>query len=567
MVAKGPAVILLGLGIGTGANLINHNAYWNYTIFNVQSVDFNILANVLPASIKEPLLKGDQEELRRLLDSNYSLFGIVVSRCEPGNACNSERFVASSGFHIQDNGGSIRLSGNKPWSIRATRAWTGVLQEKARSRTSFVKHLKENESVDVQGIYADSTKPDFAYERVNNRRNATRLDHNEGIERIGNIYFIRNTVPPFTDELANSLSRLFRTGSTTLPAFLSTRQGVIFQTYIGSVVVVLFLWAVFELIAARYKYEQQKEEVQLQAQKIELQAQESKLQAQRIEFFRVRFAINYFSNELAGFAHNLRNAGQQVVSIMDELALRTQADMCSIVHDINKAPLAGSSDDQFNELILLLKDSKHPADRQICSIIQKLKSTRDQLGFVVSDMRSASNMSPSSVIRVNSLLERLKSRLPPIENNDQIKLIISKCSPDAAVSGNEWQIFCIFRNVYYNSAAATIKKRANMRKSARSLFTPEFKLTARLIGNYVEFEIEDNGPGISPEKLETLYQWMPDTAKNLGADRLSGYGSDIVGTYLWLNNASVRVSNITASDNTLCGSKVSLRFKSIPLAS
>lgn len=563
MIAKGPAVILLGLGIGTAANLINHNAYWNYTIFNVQSVDFNILANVLPASIKEPLLKGNQAELRRLLDSNYSLFGIVVSRCEAGIACKSERFIASSGFHIQDNGDSIRLSGNKPWSIRATRAWTGVLKEKASSRTSFVKHLKENKSVDVQGIYAESTKPDFAYERVNNRREATRLNHNEGIERIGNIYFIRNTVPPFTDELANSLSRLFKTGSTTLPAFLSTRQGVIFQTYIGSVVVVLFLWTVFELIAARYKYEQQ---IIAAKYKYEQQKEWVKLQEQKLKFFRVRFAADHFSNAIDGFAHNLRNAGQQVVVIMNELVLRTQADMCSIVHDINKAPLIGSSDEQFDELIQLLKNSKHPADKESADIIQKLKATRDQLGFVVSDMRSASNTSTSSIISITSLLERLKSRLPPIGHNDQLELTICNLTSNAAIAGNEWQIFCILRNIYYNSSAASIKKRANMRKNDRLNFTPKFKLTARVIENYVEFVIEDNGPGIPAEKLGSLYQWSPSTAENLGADRLSGYGSDIVGTYLMLNNASVSVSNLIADDNSVCGSRVTLRFKSVHLA-
>lgn len=557
--AKVPAVIFLGLGMGTGLNLLNHNAHWNHTIYSVQTVDFNILANVLPAAVKTPLIEQDRVQLNRILNSNYSFFGIIVSRCESDRNCEQERFISSSGFKILDSGSSIRLFLAKPRSWQASRAWTGILQEKATSRQSFLEHLKKSESVIVQGVYRESNLPDFVFESSGSRQ-PKQLTNNAGLVRVGNIYFIRNTMPPLLDELAASLDRLRTTESTTVPAFLSTRQGVIAQTYLWSGVMAILFWAGFELIAAKSKFEQQEKEVKLQAQVNELQAQ-------KIEFFRVRFAINYFSNELAGFAHNLRNAGQQVVSIMDELALRTKVDMCSIVHDINKAPLLGSSDDQFNELILLLKNSKHPADQQTCSIIQKLKSTRDQLGFVVSDMRSASNTSPSSVIRVNSLLERLKSRIPPIENNDQIKLIISNCSPDAAVSGNEWQIFCIFRNIYYNSVAATKKKRANMRKSARSLFTPEFKLTARVIGSYVEFEIEDNGPGISPEKLETLYQWMPDTAKNLGADRLSGYGSDIVGTYLWLNNASVRVSNITASDNTLCGSKVSLRFKSIPLAS
>lgn len=546
LLAKGPAVILLGLGIGTGANLINHNAYWNYTIYSVQTVDFNILANVLPAAAREPLLNRNKAELRRLLDSNYSLFGIVLSICEPNTECSSERFIASSGFSIEDDGSSIRLIGDKPWSLRATRAWTGILKDKTSSREEFINHLKHNESVDKQGVYANSNEPDFTYELTDNRKRHTKKEGNDKSDKIGNLYFVRNTIPPFADELKSSLGRLFRIRTTTLPAFLSTRQGVILQTYLGSVLLALFIWAVFELMAARYKYAQQLESVALQEQKL--------------KFFRIKYSADLFSSQIDSFSHDLKTASQRVVVIMNDLALRTCADMRSIVHDMKKAPLIRSRDN-FDELINLLRLSSYPPDQDSAEIIDKLKTTYNQLNFVVSDMRSASSTGVAEVLDINRILEQFEHRLPPIQQDSPMTLRIDRLPQPAFIIGNEWHILSIIRNVYYNSLAAAIEKTLDLPRNERDTFIPEMVITPQLVDNCVEVVIKDNGPGIPEDKLKTLYQWLPSSAANLEADRESGHGSDIVATYIMLNNASVRVANLLTPDGAICGAKVVLRFK------
>ncbi len=389
LLAKGPAVILLGLGIGTGANLINHNAYWNYTVYSVQTVDFNILANVLPSAIREPLLNRNQAELRRLLDSNYSLFGIVLSICEPNTDCSSEKFIASSGFTIEDDGSSIRLIGDKPWSLRASRAWTGILKEKSSSREDFINHLKHNESVDKQGVYLNSNEPDFTYNLTGKQKRHIRERGISTSGKIGYLYFIRNTIPPFADELTSSLGRLFRIRTTTLPGFLSTRQGVILQTYLMSLLLALFLWVVFELLA----------------QHVESVA----LQEQKLRFFRTRYSADLFSRQIDSFSHDLKTASQRVVVIMNDLVLRSYTDMRSIVHDIQKAPLINSRDN-FDELITLLKLSSYPPDQDSAEIIDKLKTTYNQLNFVVSDMRSASSTGVAEVLDINRILEQFEHR-------------------------------------------------------------------------------------------------------------------------------------------------------------
>ncbi|MEB3178973.1 MAG: NERD domain-containing protein [Nostocaceae cyanobacterium] len=66
----------------TFANWIDYQNYWQGTMFRTQTVDFNILAHTLPTKLSYSLQKGDIPELQRTLDSNYGLFGLVVTDCQ-----------------------------------------------------------------------------------------------------------------------------------------------------------------------------------------------------------------------------------------------------------------------------------------------------------------------------------------------------------------------------------------------------------------------------------------------------------------------------------------------------
>ncbi|WP_199290527.1 hypothetical protein [Leptolyngbya sp. FACHB-36] len=68
-------------GLATAANWQNHQGYWRGTIVRVQTTDFNLLSHMLPTKLSYALLLGDNNELQRTLDSNYGLFGLVVTDC------------------------------------------------------------------------------------------------------------------------------------------------------------------------------------------------------------------------------------------------------------------------------------------------------------------------------------------------------------------------------------------------------------------------------------------------------------------------------------------------------
>jgi hypothetical protein len=65
-----------------GIVYFNYENYWKVTINRVQTVDFNILANVLPSKLSTQLLTNDKKSLQTTLDSNYGLFGIIVTDCK-----------------------------------------------------------------------------------------------------------------------------------------------------------------------------------------------------------------------------------------------------------------------------------------------------------------------------------------------------------------------------------------------------------------------------------------------------------------------------------------------------
>ncbi|MCS7292595.1 MAG: hypothetical protein RMI89_06415 [Gloeomargarita sp. SKYBB_i_bin120] len=56
-----------------------HDYHWNELMFQVQTVDFNILSHTLPTKLSLDLLRGDLTELQRTLDSGYGFFGLVVT--------------------------------------------------------------------------------------------------------------------------------------------------------------------------------------------------------------------------------------------------------------------------------------------------------------------------------------------------------------------------------------------------------------------------------------------------------------------------------------------------------
>jgi hypothetical protein len=85
---------ITALGMSIYANSRQHNDYWNGTIHRVQTVDFNILSHTLPTKISYALIERDAEEIQRTINSNFGLFGLVVTSCKTERlACPEQEFL------------------------------------------------------------------------------------------------------------------------------------------------------------------------------------------------------------------------------------------------------------------------------------------------------------------------------------------------------------------------------------------------------------------------------------------------------------------------------------------
>jgi hypothetical protein len=87
-----PTSFLLALGL----NWNNHSSY-NNTLYKVQTVDFNILANTLPTKLSFALRNKNQDEIQRTIDSNFGYFGLVVTDCASHEKqCPGENIIAKN---------------------------------------------------------------------------------------------------------------------------------------------------------------------------------------------------------------------------------------------------------------------------------------------------------------------------------------------------------------------------------------------------------------------------------------------------------------------------------------
>ncbi|WAS04165.1 hypothetical protein LQF76_08985 [Gloeomargaritales cyanobacterium VI4D9] len=163
-------VALATVFIGGGFWLIErgHKVYWETTIFQVQTVDFNMLAHTLPTKLSLLLLQNDLLELQKTLDSNYSLFGLVVTDAE------GKKILAKSNSKV--------VLDSFPWQRK-------LLEEPTSLQDHHFNYLTDPPPVTAQASYTDPyvKKPGT-------------LQKPPG-KVIGRIYYIRGIPPSLLEDL------------------------------------------------------------------------------------------------------------------------------------------------------------------------------------------------------------------------------------------------------------------------------------------------------------------------------------------------------------------------------
>ena len=229
-------------GLGTLRNWEHYNNYWHGTIFRVQTVDFNMLSHTLPVKLSYTLLQGNIGELQRTLDSNYGLFGLIVTDCKMATKdCLSEQIIyQSKSSHKWTKEISLATLSNHPYDL-----------------------LQNPPPLQTERQYA---KPDDSKPIPTGKVNSGEI--------IARVYYVRGVPPTFIEDYNNWIKNPFkRTGSRTL--YTST-----FALFFVSS---LSAWIIIELVLSAKRNEQhlaqqQREQLQREIQQIKLQLKEKNQQ-------------------------------------------------------------------------------------------------------------------------------------------------------------------------------------------------------------------------------------------------------------------------------------------------
>ena len=92
-----PSVIIVALLLWLGFCRSHYESYWNGTIHRVQTVDFNMLHHTLPSCLSQLILAGKVEEVQKVLNANFGIFGLVVT--DPSG---QEIFFRTSNFYQKE---------------------------------------------------------------------------------------------------------------------------------------------------------------------------------------------------------------------------------------------------------------------------------------------------------------------------------------------------------------------------------------------------------------------------------------------------------------------------------
>ncbi|MBS2006655.1 MAG: hypothetical protein JST01_06420 [Cyanobacteria bacterium SZAS TMP-1] len=147
----------------------HYESYWNGTIRKVQTTDFNILHHTMPATLSALIVAGRDDLVQKALDSNYGLFGLVLT--DPSG----ENIVYKTEATYHHDSWHDRL--NKEGLARETEPFDLI-----------------TDPPQLAPLFAHDSPRSAKAKVINNPTRAKIL---------GRLYYLRDTPPTFNSDIAN----------------------------------------------------------------------------------------------------------------------------------------------------------------------------------------------------------------------------------------------------------------------------------------------------------------------------------------------------------------------------
>jgi predicted RNA binding protein YcfA (HicA-like mRNA interferase family) len=395
------AIATFSLGLGTLKNWGHYNSYWHGTIFRVQTVDFNMLSHTLPVKLSYTLLQGNIGELQRTLDSNYGLFGLIVTDCKISTKdCLSEQILYQSKSSQQWTKESpLATLSNHPYDLLQNPPPLQAERQYAKPRDS---------------------KP-IPTGRVNSG------------EIIGRVYYVRGVPPTFIEDYNNWVKEPFKvTGSRTL--YTST--------------VALFLvsglsaWIIIEVVLSAKRNEQhlaqqEREQLQGEIQQIGRQLEEKNQQTLELIGQRER-GLAELESYRQGQEQNKRELENQIASYESELAFKEQQQQ--------------ETAQTLEDLQLLRQELQETSQRE-----SEAKQRSEALNQKIADLKRDRDL-------IQQQSRQLEQQLETIPNINELNAALegSRAELERIKAGSrDWEVFVLEENYKLEEENADLDLKLN----------------------------------------------------------------------------------------------------------
>ena len=364
--------------IGAVAIFECYKNYWDKTIFRVQTVDFNLLSHTLPTKLSYTIVQNQPGELQRTLDSNYSLFGLIITDAS------GKKIIASSRKKLSHSSWEIALNPKKlqsyPYDV-----------------------LLDPPPLFSQWNYSNG----LAVERT-----ATNFTNKGRV--IGRVYYVRGIKPSFQNDFWTWLSN---------PISESSRA----KTYTGSILACfaagIAFWSICEYIL--YKKRVQEEEARGRERELIEQNETLSLQlTQRINQIEVlEKQWEQERNNSTSQAEELRSYNQQLQQEISQL--RTMISMPAVTSlqttqaDLEKAKIEAKSAQQRQQQ---QQEQIQGLNQQLQVLQNRLAETKKQgasfqsLQRQIEEIRTARSLAESELQSFRNSEHNYRETIASLEN-------------------------------------------------------------------------------------------------------------------------------------------------------
>jgi FtsZ-binding cell division protein ZapB len=238
---------------------LTHKNYWEITIYRVQTVDFNILSNVLPSKLSTQLLTNDRKGLQSTLDSNYGLFGMILTDCKSDRIdCPQQKITYASKTTVQTTpDGNQKLVPGSGYPGIWAKKFTDI-DKPAQLLSGDFLLLRDPIPNNQEWKFESS----HAKERISSGL------QNPG-KIIGRVYLLRSNRPSFISEIQNWLQNPWKVSRSTL----------VYNAITGTALLTgIIVWLLSELA---YCSQKKADRIKLESEKQVGEATKIKLEAEK----------------------------------------------------------------------------------------------------------------------------------------------------------------------------------------------------------------------------------------------------------------------------------------------